>query len=175
LSSNFFPPPNLFSETLEYLKRQNAELRSENEELKRRQQSVEREKELMQQELYIKTVSLQAENNPMRVGVPQEFELIDTQKTDPALEKYAVKVVKKAFNKVVANRVNLEIQSNRDLLLNEVTEKMEQLPRGAIVEGQTNWSVIFYRREKASASVCCKGPCLVLQSKDFRFIIYTTD
>lgn len=97
----------------------------------------------------------------MCVGIPQEFELIDTQKTDHALEKYTGKVVKKAFNRLVNHKTDLSVQSNRDNLLNEITEKMEELPRGSIIEGQSNWSVVFYRRDKASASICCKGPCMV--------------
>lgn len=91
------------------------------------------------------------------------------------MEKYTNKVIRKAFNKILQNKIDLSVQINRDNLLNEVTEKMEELPRGSITEGQSNWSVIFYRREKASASVCCKGPCMVFQSAAFRFIIYTSD
>lgn len=71
----------------------------------------------------------------MCVGIPQVFELIDTQKTDPALETYTGKVIKRAFDKVVANRVDLSVQSNRDHMLNEITCKMEQLPRGTINDG----------------------------------------
>jgi glycyl-tRNA synthetase beta subunit len=97
----------------------------------------------------------------MCVGLQQDFELIDTQKTDHALEKYTGKVVRKAFNRLVASKTDLSVQANRDNLLNEITEKMEELPRGSIIEGQSNWSVVFYRRDKASASICCKGPCMV--------------
>lgn len=43
------------------------------------------------------------------MGIPQAFELIDAQKTDPALEKYTTKVVQKAFNHFVANRADLAI------------------------------------------------------------------
>ena len=71
----------------------------------------------------------------MRVGVPHDFILIDAQKTDPALEKYTFKVVQKAFSRLVSNQINLAIQSNRDNLLNEITEKMDALPRGSITEG----------------------------------------
>ena len=57
----------------------------------------------------------------MRVGVPQDLMLLDAQKTDPALEKYTLQVVKKAFSRVVSNQINLAFQSNRDNLLNEIT------------------------------------------------------
>jgi hypothetical protein len=81
-------------------------MRNENEALKQRQQHLE--KELMQQDLYFKSISTQTDN-PMCVGMPQLFELIDTQKTDHALEKYTVKVVNKTFARVVESRVNLEV------------------------------------------------------------------
>lgn len=45
----------------------------------------------------------------MSIGIPQYFELIDTQKTDPVLEKYTNKVIRKAFNKIVQNKIDLSV------------------------------------------------------------------
>ena len=60
----------------------------------------------------------------MCVGIPQTFQVIDTQKTDSALEAHTTNAINEAFSSRVEQKVDLAVQHNRDDLLNDITDRL---------------------------------------------------